>query len=182
MEIKEITKGEAFKIIESKEPEGLFWLIDGDIFIAIDNSRGEAFVEEFNDKEECLQWLKDWFKKPGSEELYGDRKVRYNLLSNSVRESYGYATVQDLVDETVARQRTILKASMSSYHAEIKRVSELITNMILSGASTEEMEQVIDYSIAVLDAFKCELRCKNCYNDVIDNNIDELEEQYRDEV
>lgn len=179
MEIKEITKGEAFKIIETKEPEGLFWLIDGDTFIAIDNSRGEAFVEEFQDTEEGLQWLKDWFKKPGSEELYGDRKVCYNILSNSVRESCGYATIQDLVNETVARQKSITKTSMSSYHEETKRVSELITNMILSGASTEEMEQVIKYSIDVLDAFKYELRCKQSRND---NNIDELVKRYGDEV
>lgn len=85
--ITKITKEEANKIIETKEPEGLFWLIDGDTFIVIDNSRGEAFVEEFDDKEEGLQWLKDWFKKPGDEELYGNRKVCYNLLSNSVRET-----------------------------------------------------------------------------------------------
>lgn len=87
-EITKITKEEARKIIETKEPEGLFWLIDGDTFIVIDNSRGEAFVEEFDDKEEGLQWLKDWFKKPDSVELYGNRKVCYNLFSNSVRESY----------------------------------------------------------------------------------------------
>lgn len=86
MEIKEITKEEAFKITETKEPEGLFWLIDGDEFIVIDNSRGEAFVEGFQDKEEGLQWLKDWFKKPGCEELYGDRKVRYNRIANSIRD------------------------------------------------------------------------------------------------
>lgn len=165
MEIKEITKGEAFKIIESKKPEGLFWLLDGDIFIAIDNSRGEAFVEEFNDKEECLQWLKDWFKKPGSEELYGDRKVRYNLLSNSVRESY------DNLRET----------------SEVKKVSDLITNMTLAGASYGEMERVINYSIDVLDAFKCELRSKQnridrCKESRRNNSIAELEKKYMKEV
>lgn len=68
-------------------PLGLFYLDSNGRFVAIDNS-GEAFVEEFQDKEEGLQWLKDWFKKPGCEELYGDRKVCYNLLSNSIRESY----------------------------------------------------------------------------------------------
>lgn len=167
--ITKITKEEANKIIKTKEPEGLFWFINGDTFI----------VEEFDDKEEGSQWLKDWFKKPGDEELYGNRKVCYNLLSNSVRESYGYATVQDLVNETVAKHRSIMKASKSSYHAEVKRVSELITNMILSGASTEEMEQVIDYSKDVLDTFKYELRCKQSKKD---NNIDELVKRYGDEV
>lgn len=157
MEIKEITKGEAFKIIETKEPEGLFWLIDEDAFIAIDNSRGEAFVEEFQDKEEGLQWLKDWFKKPGCEDLYGDRKVRYNRIANSIRESY------DDLHESI----------------DVKKVSDLITNMSLAGASYIEMEQAINYSIDVLDAFKCELRCKESR---INNSIAKLEEKYMKEV
>lgn len=161
MEIKEITKGEAFKIIETKEPEGLFWLIDGDTFIAIDNSRGEAFVEEFHDKEEGLHWLKDYFKKPGCEELYGDSKIRYNRLANSIRESYGN------LRETV----------------EVKKVSDLITNMILAGASYREMELAINYSMDVLYAFKCELRSKQnridrCKQSRIDNGIAKLEEKY----
>lgn len=167
--IIEITKEEANKIIETKEPLGLFWLIDGDTLIVIDNSRGEAFAEEFDDKEEGLQWLKDWFKKPGDEELYGNRKIYYNRLSNSVRESY------DNLD-TIAGYDY---ATVPSYHAEVKRVSELITNMILSGASTEEIERVIDYSKDVLDTFKCELRCKQSKKD---NNIDELVKRYGDEV
>lgn len=64
-------------------------------------------------------------------------------------------------------------------HAEVKRVSELVTNMIVLNASTEEMERVIDYSMDVLDTFKSELRCKQSK---IDNGIDELEERYGDEV
>lgn len=144
-------------------------------------------------KKEGLQWLKDRFKKPGDEEIYGDRKVYYNLLSNSVREShdnldtiagYEYATVTEkafnhLQADRVARQRSIMKSSRSSYHAEVKRVSELMTNMILSGASTEEMERVIDYSMDVLDTFKYELRCKQSKKD---NDIDELVKRYGDEV
>ena len=165
MEIKEITKGEAFKIIETYAPKGLFWLEDDGKFIAIDNSTEAALVEEFNDKEECLQWLKDWFKKPGSEELYGDRKVCYNLLSNSVRESYAN------LRET----------------SEVKKVSDLITNMTLAGASYREMERVINYSIDVLDTFKCELRSKQnridrCKESRINNSISKLEEKYMKEV
>ena len=142
--ITEITKEEANKIIETKEPLGLFWFRDDEVnrrYVAIDNSSGEAFVERFVYRSDSYLWLKDRL--------------------------YAY------------KHRLITKASKSSYHAEVKRVSELMTNMILSGASTEEMEQVIDYSMDVLDAFKCELRCKQSR---IDNNIDELEEQYGDEV
>lgn len=70
-------------------------------------------------------------------------------------------------------------AFVTLYNAEVKRVSELMTNMILLGASPEEMEHVVDYSIDVLDTFKCELRCKLSR---IDNNIVGLEEKYMKEV
>lgn len=142
--ITEITKEEANKIIETKEPLGLFWFRDDEAnrrYVAIDNSSGEAFVERFVYRSDSYLWLKDRL--------------------------YAY------------KHRLIMKASMSSYHPEVKRVSELITNMVVLGANAEEIEQVIDYSIDVLDAFKCELRCKQSR---IDNGIDELEERYGDEV
>lgn len=142
--ITEITKEEANKIIETKEPLGLFWYRDDEVnrgYIAIDNSSGEAFVERFVYRSDSYLWLKDRL--------------------------YAY------------KRRLIMQSSMSSYHPEVKRVSELMTNMIVLNASTEEMEQVIDYSMDVLDAFKCELRCKASR---IDNGIDELVKRYGDEV
>lgn len=142
--ITEITKEEANKIIETKEPLGLFWFRDDEAnrrYVAIDNSSGESFVERFVYRSDSYLWLKDRL--------------------------YAY------------KHRLIMKASKSSYHAEVKRVSELMTNMIVLGASTEEMERAIDYSIDVLDVFKSELRCKQSK---IDNDIDELEERYGDEV
>lgn len=144
LKITEITKEEANKIIETKEPLGLFWYRDDEVnrgYVAINNSSGEAFVERFVYRSDSYLWLKDCL--------------------------YAY------------KHRLIMKTPTSSYHLEVKRVQELITNMIVLDASTEEMEQVIDYSIDVLDAFKCELRCKQSR---IDNNIDELEERYGDGV
>lgn len=142
--ITEITKEEANKIIETKEPLGLFWFRDDEVnrrYVAIDNSSGEAFVERFVYRSDSYLWLRD--------RLY------------------------------VYKRRLIMKDSKSSYHAEVKRVSELVTNMAILGASTEEIERAIDYSIDVLDVFKSELRCKQSK---IDNDIDELEERYGDEV
>ena len=139
--ITEITKEEANKIIETKEPLGLFWYRDDGKFIAIDNISGEAFVERFVYRSDSYLWLKDCL--------------------------YAY------------KHRLIMKAPTYSYHPEVKMIQELITNMVVLGANAEEIEQVIDYSIDVLDTFKCELRCKQSR---IDNNIDELEERYGDGV
>ncbi|MHC5188553.1 hypothetical protein ACYSNL_02040 [Enterococcus cecorum] len=63
--------------------------------------------------------------------------------------------------------------------AEVRRLSELLTNMFVLGASDEEMERAINYSMDVIDACKSELRCDASK---IDNGIEELYEIYGDEV
>lgn len=39
------------------EPLGLFYLEEREKFVGIDNSTGDAWTEEFPDKESCLRWL-----------------------------------------------------------------------------------------------------------------------------
>ena len=39
------------------EPLGLFYLEEREKFVGIDNSTGDAWTEEFLDKESCLRWL-----------------------------------------------------------------------------------------------------------------------------
>lgn len=71
MDINLITKEEASLIIETRQPIGLFYEVDGDLYIGIDNSTGDAWVEEFKTKEECLAWLK------GEEHIEIDEKDIY---------------------------------------------------------------------------------------------------------
>lgn len=56
-EIREVSKDEASSIIETREPLGLFYLEEDGKFVGIDNSTGDAFVEEFNSFEPCERWL-----------------------------------------------------------------------------------------------------------------------------
>lgn len=44
-------------IIENRNYRGLFYFKDGDSFIGIDNSAGEAFTEDFKTEKDCLNWL-----------------------------------------------------------------------------------------------------------------------------
>lgn len=61
MGIRQITQEEAFKIIETREPIGIFYEVDRDrdVFVGIDNSTGEAWVEEFETRGECWDWLRE---------------------------------------------------------------------------------------------------------------------------
>jgi hypothetical protein len=56
-EIKYVTAEEAEEIICTREPVGLFYSKEGSKFIAIDNSTGDAWTEEFDNREECMEYL-----------------------------------------------------------------------------------------------------------------------------
>ncbi len=58
MEIREVTNEEVAKIIVDRELRGLFYQKDGDVYVGIDNTTGEAWTEDFPNLEECLAWLK----------------------------------------------------------------------------------------------------------------------------
>lgn len=172
-EITKITKEEANKIIETKEPEGLFWLIDGDTFVVIDNSRGEAFVEEFDDEEEGLQWLKDWFKKPGNKELYGNRKVCYNLFSNSVRESYdNLCETMDERRETFNNIWDILKKQRA---IDEKRKAEGIISNSEALESSKELLKYLESRLEYAKQEKQRIQIQyNIYDTMLNGTIKEI--------
>lgn len=60
---KYVNQQEAIEIIEHRGRRGLFVQEDGATYIGIDNSTGDAWVEEFPDLAECLMWLADCDKE-----------------------------------------------------------------------------------------------------------------------
>jgi len=46
------------KILETLNPKGIFWFEEGAIFIAVDNTQSEMFMEEFSDFENCQKWIR----------------------------------------------------------------------------------------------------------------------------
>lgn len=58
MSIQLISKEKANQIIENRTPIGLFVTEENGMFIGIDNQSGEAWVEEFDNKVDCENWLK----------------------------------------------------------------------------------------------------------------------------
>ncbi len=59
MKPKEISKVEAYTIIGTAKPRGLFYLQEGNGYTGIDNMTGDAWVEEFPTMLDCLNWLTD---------------------------------------------------------------------------------------------------------------------------
>lgn len=62
-DITQITSEEAFEIIDTRKPLGLFCVIQecesATFYTAIDNSSGDAWVEDFRSLEACKNWLVD---------------------------------------------------------------------------------------------------------------------------
>lgn len=54
-EIIQITSDEAKEIIDKRAPLGKFYLIDGDKYVGIDNSSGDAWTEEMRDWQQGLE-------------------------------------------------------------------------------------------------------------------------------
>lgn len=56
--IVEITNEQAKEIIKNRMPFGGFWFQEGNKFKGVENTSGDAQVEEFSTKKECISWLK----------------------------------------------------------------------------------------------------------------------------
>ena len=54
---RKISKKAAYKIIDTQIPRGIFYLIEGDIYVEIDNRTGDVLTEEFHTMKQCRKWL-----------------------------------------------------------------------------------------------------------------------------
>jgi len=60
-ELTEVNKGAMDYVIDNMGEEhtkGLYYLVDGDVVVGVDNSTNEAWTEEFNHVVKCKAWLK----------------------------------------------------------------------------------------------------------------------------
>ena len=57
--IKKIRWPEAYHIICHRIPSGKFLCHEGDRYVGIDNSTGDAWTEEFKTLDACLEWLRN---------------------------------------------------------------------------------------------------------------------------
>lgn len=55
--IIKIDNNKSTEIIEKREPRGLFYTIENDIYVGIDNLSGDAWTEDFKTLKQCKRWL-----------------------------------------------------------------------------------------------------------------------------
>jgi len=57
-DIVKVDKSQAAEIIEKRLPLGMFYHVDGNIFVGIDNRTGDAWTEDFKTLGVCKRWLR----------------------------------------------------------------------------------------------------------------------------
>jgi hypothetical protein len=57
MDIHKVTPDEIGKIIETREPRGLFYCIEDGRYVGVDNRGGHAWTEDFKSLSSCKRWL-----------------------------------------------------------------------------------------------------------------------------
>lgn len=63
-DIEKTTLDRIDSIIATREPLGKFYAKDNDIFVAVDNSSGDAWTEEFKSESNAVKWLEDTSLRP----------------------------------------------------------------------------------------------------------------------
>src|SRR5690625_1249006 len=76
-------------IIENMEEEhtkGLFYCVDGDVVVGIDNSTNEAWTEEFNHAVKCKAWLKGYDLDVEKPQIFIEKSEAPELQNNMMLE------------------------------------------------------------------------------------------------
>lgn len=63
-----IDRDQAMRVIDTRKPKGLFLLPESDgTFTSIDNETGDAWTENFSNKEAAEHWLNERFDEDNEE-------------------------------------------------------------------------------------------------------------------
>lgn len=122
MEIKLVTREEANQIFDTREPIGLFYEMDGDSYIGIDNSTGDAWVEEFKTKEECFKWLNN----ENDEEICISSKEKQRKIYNH----YGLDHQLDKLEEECLELALGIKHRNKPRNADRKNLIEEMADVL----------------------------------------------------
>ena len=58
IKIKRVSPGFLCKVIDCRTPLGLFLTREGRIWVAVDNTTGDAWTEDFDRKHQAIRWLR----------------------------------------------------------------------------------------------------------------------------
>ena len=147
--IKYVTSEEASKIIETRKPLGKFFEIDFEaeeiIYIGIDNTTGDAWVEEFEDIEECICWL-------NQEKYYGD--INKKEICKQALDVYGKEAQICMVFEEMAELQKELCKSLRGKENRVEIAEEIADVEIM----LEQMKILFNIDEEVEEMKECKIK------------------------
>lgn len=73
--VKKVCEEYSRKIIETGEPKGLFWSFANGIYTAIDSTKSEVLVIDFQSKDDCFRWFRcEKCIDANGHEYFGDKQ------------------------------------------------------------------------------------------------------------
>lgn len=125
--IQEVGSLQLKRVIEERVPLGKYWTeSSAEVYVAVDNSSGDAWTEEFNDKDIMLDWLNNKFEVGEIEEWKiekHNKKVETNEYQEALnilkpndhdvihhkdgwwsRQNNAVSSIQELVDRDKPKQ------------------------------------------------------------------------------
>ena len=56
--VKQVSEEQLRRVIQTYAPRGLFLAREGGVWVAVDNSTGYAWTEEFRSRRKAVRWLR----------------------------------------------------------------------------------------------------------------------------
>ena len=85
-QIKRVSPKFIGKVIEDRVPSGRFLTKEGRKWVAVDNSTGDAWTEEFSSKRQAVRWLRGEFEVGGLAEQWNRITDAAHLITVAMRQ------------------------------------------------------------------------------------------------
>lgn len=125
-ELVEVNQEAMDYIIENMEEEhtkGLFYCVDGDVVVGIDNSTNEAWTEEFNHAVKCKAWLKGYDLDVEKPQIFIEKSEAPELQNNMMLEFAEGNEMLEKLEEKYQEQGKVYETKYSIVFPE-KRDSD----------------------------------------------------------
>ena len=164
--ISEVTTDTINNVIENMKDENLygkFYAQDGNTWIAVDNSTGEAWTEEFSSKENAIKWLEDTSLTPedieglteGKPEILTEENAVKVILEQSIEFNFEAEDDELDIDESEAMEKLEIDDTEVadelldylknySYDDEYKPVYNAVRRVTIDSSSYDKIKCVIE--------------------------------------
>ena len=84
--IQKLTSEEMARVINTREPRGRFYQVEGRIIIGVDNTTGDAWTEDFRDFETFMLWITTQMSVEEAWRCSKSGKTKRRILSTTAAE------------------------------------------------------------------------------------------------